>query len=430
MAKNVDFTLTPKQFELFYKILPKYKFVVATKGRRFGFTFSAIRFAFLQCIQNQNYSILWGDTTQQNISRYIDRYLMPFARNFKGWRMNKTEHRLEFDNGSYIDFRSADRPENWEGFGYDLVILNEAGIILKNRYLWENSVRPMMLDNPNSKALIVGAPKGKNLFYELFITAIQNPDRWYATKYTTYDNPLIDKDEIKRMEAELPESVVKQEIYGEFIDDTEMKLFMLDLIDDNIVEPDYPTNDTIYIGVDVALGGNDYTVLTFIKGNLVYRIDRLNIVDSYELARIIYGIARSEYTNGGSQVYINVEVDGLGIGMYNDLIQFNDDDFIFVNGIRMGSNPKNKNKYKYANRRAELYFNVRQLLEKGKLKFSQKLITNQLFIDLKKQMLDIEFGTSNSGKLIIEPKEEFKARNGGRSPDELDSLVLACAYIQ
>jgi len=209
-----------------------------------------------------------------------------------------------------------------------------------------------------------------------------------------------------------------------------MKLFMLDLIDDNIVEPDYPTNDTIYIGVDVALGGNDYTVLTFIKGNLVYRIDRLNIVDSYELARIIYGIARSEYTNGGSQVYINVEVDGLGIGMYNDLIQFNDDDFIFVNGIRMGSNPKNKNKYKYANRRAELYFNVRQLLEKGKLKFSQKLITNQLFIDLKKQMLDIEFGTSNSGKLIIEPKEEFKARNGGRSPDELDSLVLACAYIQ
>jgi hypothetical protein len=38
---------------------------------------------------------------------------------------------MTFANGSVIDFGSAERPENLEGFSYDFVVLNEAGIILK-----------------------------------------------------------------------------------------------------------------------------------------------------------------------------------------------------------------------------------------------------------------------------------------------------------
>ncbi len=76
---------------------------------------------------------------------------------------------------SVCDFRSADKPENIEGFGYELIILNEAGIILKNRRLWEESIRPMILDY-KAKVIIGGTPKGKrvkktnetHLFYELF----------------------------------------------------------------------------------------------------------------------------------------------------------------------------------------------------------------------------------------------------------------------
>ena len=52
---------------------------------------------------------------------------------------------LKIGNSS-LDFRSADKPENIEGFGYALIILNEAGIILKNRRLWEETIRPMAMD--------------------------------------------------------------------------------------------------------------------------------------------------------------------------------------------------------------------------------------------------------------------------------------------
>lgn len=38
---------------------------------------------------------------------------------------------MKFMNGSILDFGSAERPENMEGFAYDYMVLNEAGIILK-----------------------------------------------------------------------------------------------------------------------------------------------------------------------------------------------------------------------------------------------------------------------------------------------------------
>ena len=61
-----------------------------------------------------------------------------------------------------MDFRSADKPENIEGFGYALIILNEAGIILKNRRLWEETIRPMAMDY-KAKVIIGGTPKGKRV---------------------------------------------------------------------------------------------------------------------------------------------------------------------------------------------------------------------------------------------------------------------------
>ena len=48
------------------------------------------------------------------------------------WKYRANRNDIKIGN-TVCDFRSADKPENIEGFGYALVILNEAGIILKNR---------------------------------------------------------------------------------------------------------------------------------------------------------------------------------------------------------------------------------------------------------------------------------------------------------
>ena len=54
------------------------------------------------------------------------------------------------------DFRSVDRPENIEGFGYDKAFLNEAGIILRDEYLWYNAIS----DGPSGPPELKPPPNG------------------------------------------------------------------------------------------------------------------------------------------------------------------------------------------------------------------------------------------------------------------------------
>ena len=120
--------------------------------------------------------ILWVDTVYGNIERYVERYFIPtlkgLPKNLWKYRSNRNELRI---GNSVCDFRSADNPENIEGFGYALIVINEAGIVLKNRNLWSESILPMILDQ-KARVLIGGTPKGKtvkrtkekHLFYELF----------------------------------------------------------------------------------------------------------------------------------------------------------------------------------------------------------------------------------------------------------------------
>jgi len=135
------------------------------------------------------------------------------------WNKSRNEIKLITEKEAIIDFRSADRPENIEGFGYNLIIINEAGIILKNENLWLESIRPMMLDY-KADAIIGGTPKGKkykgkeHLFYRLFKKSTEVPTdlfpkngekvtNWKSYNYSSYDNPMLDKAEIDELASEI-----------------------------------------------------------------------------------------------------------------------------------------------------------------------------------------------------------------------------------
>lgn len=202
------------------------RFKVIAKGRRFGLTKGLANYVIQRMLaENKGIKVLWVDTIYANIERYVERYFFPILRNLEkgwwNWRSIKNDLRIL---NSVCDFRSADRPENMEGFGYHLIIINEAGIILKNRKLWEESIAPMMLDY-KAEVIIGGTPKGKrnknqhHLFYELFEKQKENIE-WKSFHFTSYDNPLLEKEEIEQLERELPYYLRMQEIRGEFIDET------------------------------------------------------------------------------------------------------------------------------------------------------------------------------------------------------------------
>ena len=198
------------------------RFTNVAKGRRFGLTRFMAEFLIVEAMREGAF-YLWGDTINSNIDRYVERYFMPLLRKLPRhlWRWRQQKKELTIGN-SRIDFRSADRPENWEGFGYRIIFLNEAGIVLdgdKGRKLYEESVLPMMADYAGSKLVAGGAPKGKNQFYHLCQDARkpENTDSIFL-RFTSFDNPFISHETIRLIESKMDPETAQQEIYAKFID--------------------------------------------------------------------------------------------------------------------------------------------------------------------------------------------------------------------
>lgn len=226
MAVNeLELTYTPSQLEIFFSD-SQAKYTIVTKGRRFGATQGAEK-AFIEYALDGITPLLWVDTINGNIDRYFERYFLPDLKKIKdviSWEWNTQKRFLKIQD-SIIDFRSADNPESIEGFGYKKIFLNEAGIILKDDYLYSNAILPMLLDFPDSQLIAAGVPKGKHKkdgeehkFYQLYKNAKANKKGYRLLEYTSYDNPLISKDEIDALQLELSQMEAEQEIYGKFVD--------------------------------------------------------------------------------------------------------------------------------------------------------------------------------------------------------------------
>lgn len=225
---NLRIKYLPYQVDIFFPEKKDYKYLIIPKGRRVGITKGAAH-AFIEYMLESPIYILWVDTINGNIDRYYDRYFLPILKQLEGIvsvDFNKQKRELKI-GPSTLDFRSAEHPENIEGFGYNYIFLNEAGIILKDSYLYTNSILPMMMDYPDSVLIAAGVPKGKitksgekHKFYELYENAIAGKKGYKILHYTSYDNPILEKEVIDDIAAVMSPKEVDQEIGGEFLDMT------------------------------------------------------------------------------------------------------------------------------------------------------------------------------------------------------------------
>lgn len=265
MDYNIELTYTKPQQEIFFNIEDGIKYIIITKGRRFGLTKGGANF-FIECMLNGE-PLLWGDTIHSNIDKYVERYFKPELNKIGiPYNWNSQKKTLEIPlTGGYCDFRSADNPENWEGFGYKKIFLNEAGIILKNEYLYTNAVLPMMMDYPDSILFAGGVPKGKknkkggkHRFYELAEYAKKGHVGYKYYNFSSYDSMLDEKtiseleNEIRRMNPEM----VRQEIYGEFVDGASGLLWELGDIENARCTNAPSSFKRVIVSIDPAITSN------------------------------------------------------------------------------------------------------------------------------------------------------------------------------
>lgn len=195
--------------------------------------------------------------------------------------------RLDLLGGGYIDFWSLEQPDRIRGRKYRHVIINEAAMVEGLEDAFHLVIAPTLVDLRGS-ADFYSTPKGLNGFYRFYNQAVDLPN-WERFRYTSYDNPIIPRDEIDNMVAMLPERVVRQEIKAEFVEDG---AYFQGVDNACVIEqldsPEQHPAHHIVIGVDWAKS-EDYTVLTVgcRDCNRIVGWDRFNRIDfTYQRERL------------------------------------------------------------------------------------------------------------------------------------------------
>lgn len=187
-----------------------HRFKVIICGRRAGkTTLSALKiidFAINHPKSNTWYVSPSYVQSEQIMWRLITNYLPKQAI----LRKNDTKLRIELKNGSYIELKGADtEPDRLRGVKIDFLVLDEIDSFRNWKIVWEEVLRPTLMDS-KGHAMFIGTPKGYRHLFELYNKQTSDTD-YISYKFTSYDNPFLPLDEIDKAKKETDEDTFAQE---------------------------------------------------------------------------------------------------------------------------------------------------------------------------------------------------------------------------
>ena len=180
------------------------RFRVLMCGRRFGKSLIAQVISVQEAAQNERL-VAYITPTYQLAKIFFEQLISKLPK--ESFTCNKSDLVITYNSGS-IRFFTGERLDAMRGLKFHLAIIDEASYIPNLEEGWNNAIRPTLTDY-KGKAIFLSTPKGRNFFYSLYLRSGEKG--WQSFKYTTYDNPHIDPDEIDSARAGLPNAVFEQE---------------------------------------------------------------------------------------------------------------------------------------------------------------------------------------------------------------------------
>ena len=116
-------------------------------------------------------------------------------------------------NGAVIYIRGADRPDTLRGVSLSYVVLDEYADMKPS--VWEQVIRASLSDRKGD-AMFIGTPKGRNHFFDLYQLGKTENNEYKSWSFTTYDNELIDPEEIENAKKTLSSFAFKTEYMASF----------------------------------------------------------------------------------------------------------------------------------------------------------------------------------------------------------------------
>ena len=191
---------------------------------------------------------------------------------------------IKLVNGATIALKGADRPETMRGVSLSFLCMDEYADMKPE--VWEQILRPALADQKGD-AMFIGTPMGRNHFYDLFqYASISEDEQWKGWHFTSYDNPLLDEEEINAAKKSMSAFSFRQEFMASF-EAAGGELFKEEHIQFSEEEPE---EGQFYIAVDLAGFADVQTATT--KTN---RLDQTSIAvvkagtEGWWVADIIHG---------------------------------------------------------------------------------------------------------------------------------------------
>ena len=173
----------------------------------------------------------------------------------------------------------------------------------------------------------------------------------------------------------------------------------------------------LIVGVDPAGMGADRTSIAWRQGHVITKVESRRGLDTMETTGWVARIIRED-----RPAKVNIDVGGLGIGIYDRLIEQGHSRSL-INAVNFAGKPlepppideTGKPGGGPANRRAELWQNMKNALQ-GRFQLPD---SDTLQADL----VSVGYKYQSDGRLLLESKQDMR-RRGVPSPDEGDAVAL------
>lgn len=221
------------------------RFKVVAAGRRCGKSRLAAWMLILNALQSDRGHVFYVAPTQGQARDIMWGVLEELAHPII---TNKHVNNMQIKliNGSTISLKGSDRPDTMRGVSLKFLVLDEYADMKPS--VWEEVLRPALADQ-KGHALFIGTPKGRNHFYELYKYAeIAGDDTYRSWHFTSYDNPLIDPEEIDVAKKSMSSYAFRQEFMASF-EALGSEIFKEDWVQFSDEEPDI---GDYFIAIDLA----------------------------------------------------------------------------------------------------------------------------------------------------------------------------------
>lgn len=226
-------------------------------------------------------------------------------------------------------------------------------------------------------------------------------------------------EEVRRTWGELS-AYYRARVLGQFSDDPSSTVIPWTyLAACSVLEDIDPPVEDLHIGLDIARFGDDLNVLAIVADRRLVWVETWVGQDLMQTALRLIHIAREW---GCLPEHCHLDVVGIGAGVAD---RCREADFP-VDEVNFGEGASGEwsgltGDVELGNRRAELYWTLRLLLQR------RAFIIPEQFGEVWSELVAARYAFDDKDRLIVEPKDEIKKRLEGRSPDHADAVVLACS---